>query len=157
MIKELSLKFLLREKVKMKKLYFLVFISFVILTFTACTPKEKISLSQENQKLVAKFFDLTDKDGQEIKVTIGDVLYIKLTGKTNSGYQWNINGSTSNEFLLFKKHQVTGFGDPKILAGNFTDEWWLVVEKKGNFDLEFNYGKFKKEPESYFKAKIISE
>lgn len=142
----------------MKKAYLLIFIFLLTLTFGGCKQKENINLNQANQKkLAAKFFDLTDKNNQEVKVAVGDILYLKLTGKTNSGYQWNINGATSSEFLSLKGHKIIGFADPKILAGNFTDEWSLVVEKKGSFDLEFNYGKFKKEPIDYFKVKIISE
>ncbi|MFA5022018.1 MAG: protease inhibitor I42 family protein, partial [Patescibacteria group bacterium] len=101
--------------------------------------------------------DITSLNGQTVNAKLGDVIYIKLTGQANKGYQWSIASPTAADYLMLKDHKNSGLNDPNAAEGKFTDEWWLKVQNPGEFDLQFDYGQTKKPTTQTFKIKIITQ
>ncbi|MFA6215394.1 MAG: hypothetical protein WC768_02410 [Patescibacteria group bacterium] len=144
----------------MKKNLILLLILFLAVTVSACgktvkTEPETINVNGASE--TGTTIDLSDKNGQTVNAKIGDVLYLKLTGVAASGKQWLVVAPTQGDFLLLKDHKLVGLNDPKVLAGQFTDEWWLKIEKAAAFDLQFDYGIFGKKSEQSFKVTITSQ
>lgn len=148
----------------MKKFLFIFIIFFLAISLSACFNKGKSAeLEAEIQAEIeargvpetGRVLDISEMNDQTATVTPGDVLYFKLTGEADSGYQWSVTGPTSGDYLMLKDHKVVGLNDPE--SGTFTDEWWLKIEEPGDFDLQFEYGLPGKDPEEFFRFKVISE
>jgi len=145
----------------MKKIFLSLTILFLVFSLSACFKKEAEEVVStpkvEGTVETGLVLDVTEKNDQTVETTPGDVLYLKLVGEANSNRQWTVTSPTSGDFLLLKDHQVIGLTDPEVLGGQFTDEWWLKIENKGEFDLQFSYGEPNKKAEKIFKAKVISQ
>lgn len=101
--------------------------------------------------------DITEKNGQSSTAKPGDILYLKLTGEAASGKQWAVVSPTSSDYIMLKGHKLIGLTDSKAPDGQFTDEWWLKVEKTGNFELQFDYGVLGKKAEKSFQFSVVSQ
>ena len=101
--------------------------------------------------------DLTDLDGQTVTARSGDVLYVKLTGQSDSGYQWLVSSPTTGSAIRLVDHQVVGLEDPEILDGMFIDEWWIKVLEKEDFVLRFDYAIPGQEAEDSFSVNIATK
>ncbi|MFA6410378.1 MAG: protease inhibitor I42 family protein [Candidatus Buchananbacteria bacterium] len=148
----------------MKKIFLAFSILILLFGLTGCfnfnaqskaekaAQQAKISGRPESGKVV----DLTALNGQTVNVSLGDVLYIKLMGEANKGYQWKVTSPVTGDYLWLKDHKTVGLTDPKAPDGKFTDEWWLKAENPGTFDLQFEYGLVGKTPTQTFKVQVIS-
>ena|SRR3989344_3835615 len=101
--------------------------------------------------------DITEKNNQSITVTPGDVIYVKLTGEAASGNQWSVISPVSGDFVSLKDHIVIGLTDRNAKDKQFIDEWWIKVEKKASFDLQFDYGRPNDKAKKSFKISIVSQ
>lgn len=150
----------------MKKLFSFLIILSLVFVLSACfgsnSNKEKNQQKETNLEIygvpeTGRVLDITEINGQTATVTPGDILHLKLIGEANSGRQWSVISPTAGDYLMLKDHQVIGLDNSEILGGKFTDEWWLKVEKTGEFELQFDYSAVNKEPEDSFKFKVISQ
>lgn len=143
----------------MKKILLLLVIFSLAFSLAACRQSAEDKLQQEiyGVKETGNVIDISDKNGQTITTTPGDVLYLKLTGEAESNNQWNVVAPVAGNFLMLKDHKVTGLIDKKVLEGKFTDEWWLKIENKGTFEIQFNYGEVGKDAENSFKLQVVSQ
>ena len=101
--------------------------------------------------------DVSELNDQTVTTTPGDILYLKLTGEADSGNQWSAISPTGGGHIMLSDHKLIGIIDPEILDGQFTDEWWLKVEKTGTFYLQFDYGAFGSEVIESFKLEVVSQ
>jgi len=101
--------------------------------------------------------DITSLNNQSVNVQVGDVIYLKLTGTANSGKQWTVVSPTGGEYLILKDHKVEGLNDEDAPNGEFTDEWWMLVAKTGEFTIGFDYGISGQEAERSFSVKVVSQ
>jgi predicted secreted protein len=149
----------------MKKILLFFLVLALSLSLVGCGNKANQNINSdqpqapiiEGQPETGTTIDLTTKNNQTVTTTPGDILYVKLDGPANKGYQWSLVSPLSGDFLMLKDHKVVGLTDAKILNGKFTDEWWLKVEKTGDFDLKFDYAKINKRTEKFFKVRIVSQ
>jgi len=143
----------------MKKILLIFTIFLLTFSLSACffskDKPDEIAEVIDGVPETGRVLDISEMNDQTATVTPGDVLYFKLTGEADSGYQWSVTGPTSGDYLMLKDHKVVGLTDPE--AGTFTDEWWLKIEEPGIFDLQFEYGLPSQEPEEFFRFKVISQ
>ena len=145
----------------MRKIIFSIIVLSLAFSLTACRKNnavtEDLLINISGAPETGVVLDVSDKTGQTVTVSPGDVLYLKLTGEADSGKQWVVVSPTTGDYVMLKDHKVVGINDPKILEGQFTDEWWIKIEDTGTFTLQFNYGVMGKAVEDSFKLEIISE
>lgn len=143
----------------MKKILSIFIILFLAFSLSACRKNTEAEWQKEIYGVpeTGTVLDITEKNDQTIIVMPGDILYLKLKGESDSGKQWSVTSPTTGNFLMLKDHKTIGLNDPQILGGEFTDEWWLKIESKGEFYLQFDYGVVAKEAEKSFKLKVISQ
>lgn len=135
-----------------KKLLTLFVLSFLVFGLAACKNKsteQKEVVTPETGNVV----DVSDKNTQEVTVTPGDVLYLKLIGK-EQGMQWMAASPTSSDCITLKNQTVEGLNQPKTDA---VFQWWIKIEKTCTFNLQFDYSKIKEAPATSFKVKVISQ
>lgn len=101
--------------------------------------------------------DVTEKNTQSITVVPGDVVYVKLTGEAASGNQWTVVSPVSGDFVSLNDHVVVGLTDRNAKDKQFTDEWWIKIEKKGSFDIQFDYGRPNDKAKKSFKVSVVSQ
>lgn len=146
----------------MRKIAFALAALLIAVNLSGCAANQT---SGENSNAVAAdgaretgtVIDLAAKNNQSVQAKVGDVLYIKLTGKAASGFQWFAISPTSDGWVMLKDHVVVGLNDPNAPNGEFTDEWWLKVEKAGSFTIQFDYSKPNKKAEQSFKVSVVSQ
>jgi outer membrane lipoprotein-sorting protein len=136
----------------MKKNFFILSLVSLALILSACAIKSKVEQTPA-PKAEKNTIDISDKNGQEIQATVGDVLYVKLIGKDKNNYEWSIATPEVSEFLILNEHKVTILDESEM---DYSDEWQLEITKAGSFDLSFDYGQVNKDPKSSFSVKIIS-
>ena len=132
----------------------------LIVSLAGCwRSKAETSLVGDEAAAIGQTYDVTDKNGEAVTVEPGDVLYLKLEGESQSGWQWSVVSPTSGEFFVLQDHQTVGLDDPDVLDGKFTDEWWIKVQESGESNLQFDYGVPGKadEPQDSFGLKVISQ
>jgi len=144
-----------------KKISFLIAVFVLVIILSACQKSAPAPIEETNiNSSVAetgKIIDVSEKNGETFNVVPGDVIYLKLIGEAKSGKQWTVISPTQGDYLSLKEQKVTGLDDKEILAGKTNFEWWLKIENKGEFDLQFDYGKLTKKAEQIFKIKVISQ
>lgn len=139
----------------MKKFLLTTLLFAVFLSLVACQKKTpQLEPVETSVPETGKVLDISEKNGQEINVTPGDVLYLKLTGEGGSGDQWLTISPTSGDYLSLKDHQVEGLNEPDTTS---TSQWWLKIEQVCDFYLQFDYGKIGEEPEDNFRIRVISQ
>jgi len=141
---------------------FLILAIFVLAVFiSACQKSAPAPIEQTNVNRgvpeTGNVIDVSEKSGETFNVVPGDVVYLKLVGQSKSGKQWTVVSPTQGDYLSLKEQKVTGLDDKEILAGKTNFEWWLKIENKGEFDLQFDYAKPGKKAEQTFKIKVISQ
>ena len=143
----------------MKKIIFLSLILAAAFGLAACKNQAQTDSAAEISGVpeTGLVLDITEKNGQTTTVTPGDVLYLKLTGEADSGKQWTVTAPTKGNSLRLKDHKIVGLDNPEILAGQFTDEWWLKIEEPGAFDLKFDYGVSGEPAEQFFSLEVVSQ
>lgn len=143
----------------MKKVLISLIVLSLTFSLTACFKKQvdESEVAIDGVPETGRVLDISDKIGQTATVTPGDILYLKLTGESDSDKEWSVVAPTTGDYLKLKDHKVIGLTDPKILDGQFTNEWWLKIEAEGIFDMQFDYGVAGQKVEDSFEIKIISE
>jgi len=145
----------------MKKIFLSIAILVLTFSLVGCFKSNKTDSNQEPQFEGAKptgvVLDITEKNGQSGTVKPGDILYLKLTGEAASGKQWTVVSPATGDYLMLKDHKLIGLADSKAPDGQFTDEWWLKVEKTGNFELKFDYGVMGEKAEKSFQFSVITQ
>lgn len=121
-------------------------------TTTAVTPPAPVSVAETGTVV-----DVTEKNNQSITVVPGDIIYVKLTGEAASGNQWTVVSPISGDAVSLKDHVVVGLTDRNAKDKQFTDEWWIKIEKTGSFDLQFDYGRPNDKAKKSFKVSIVSQ
>ena len=96
-----------------------------------------------------KVTDVSAMNGQTVNAVPGDVLYLKLSSKTDKNKQWSVASTTDVENLILKDHKVAGLD-----SATTTSEWWPKIAKSGPVKLQFDYGQFQKKVEYTFKIDI---
>jgi len=132
-------------------------ILFLIPSLSACQKKPAIPVNQGVSE-TGRVIDITEMNGQEVRVEPGDVLSLSLKGESGSDFQWSIGRSTDQSYLSLKAHTVTG--DPHAESGKFSSDWQFKVEKEGEFNILFVYHNplvAGEEPEDTFQIKVISQ
>ncbi|MFA6428001.1 MAG: hypothetical protein WCW02_00455 [Candidatus Buchananbacteria bacterium] len=107
--------------------------------------------------------DLSDKNGKEIIVKVGDLLVLDLVGNIKENqtkyYQWNAKPIPSSvpEIVSLISH-TNSTESPKIKEGEWVSHWELRVEKVGDFTLKFDYQGYNLnlKPKQSFEMHIIS-
>ena len=145
-----------------KKIVFFSAIFLLAFSLVACTPKkpmvDNVNQSQaDGVKETGSVIDASDKNGQTIAAKIGDVIYFKLTGQAASGNQWTVVKPVSGDAILLKDHRATDINNPQAPNGEFTDEWWIKIEKSGTIEMQFDYGVSGKKSTKSFKLTIDSQ
>ena len=144
-----------------KKISFFITVFILASTLSACKKSTPVPIEQVNINPgvveTGNIIDASGKNSQTINVVPGDLIYLKLMGEAKSGKQWTVISPAQGDSLSLKEQKVIGLDDKEILAGKFSSEWWLKVETKGEFDLQFDYGKLTKKAEQIFKIKVISQ
>ncbi len=143
-----------------RKILLLLVVFGLAIFLSACGKKEQpVDVDEFNTAGVPEtglVIDVTELNGQTATTTPGDVIYLKLSGEADSGNQWSVISPTTGGYIMLTDHQLIGIADPTILDGQFTDEWWLKIEKVGTFDLQFDYGTFGSEVIESFELEIVS-
>lgn len=145
----------------MNKKFLIISLSFIIILGLVGCKKKTDQLIQSNPVNLevpetGRVIDISDKEGQEVTVTAGDILYLKLTGKSEKGYQWLTISPAGGDCLTLKDQQVDGLAQPNATSTAF--QWWLKVQKFClPFDLQFDYVKIKGKVKDSFKIKVISQ
>lgn len=137
----------------MKKKIFISAAILLVFFLSACSSSNQENLNS-TPKVVKETIDISEKNGQEIQVRVGDTLNLKLSGKDYKNYQWSLVSYEASEFLNLAEHKITVLDEQNY---DFIDEWKLEVIKAGSLDLKFDFGKVDAEPESSFSVKIISQ
>lgn len=101
--------------------------------------------------------DVTERNGEVVSAQPGDVVYVKLTGESAAQKQWSVISPTSSNAIELKDHKIVGLLDPEVLDGRFVDEWWLLVLKSAEIELQFDYGVLGEEAEDTFAVTIQSQ
>lgn len=155
--KRLKLLTFVDFKSKMKRFSFVILVLTLAIVVVGCNKKEveEVDVRIFGVAETGLVIDVTDRNGGQATTTPGDVIYIKLTGEADSGKQWFVTAPTSGSNIMLKDHVVTGLVDAEL--EEFTDEWSIKVEEKGEFSLKFAYGATPEEPEDTFEIKVISQ
>ncbi|HLC89494.1 MAG TPA: protease inhibitor I42 family protein [Patescibacteria group bacterium] len=144
-----------------KKIFLILSIFILVIFISACQKSALAPIAETNLNLsvaeTGTVIDVSEKSGETFNVVPGDVVYLKLVGQSKSGKQWTVVSPTQGDYLSLKEQKVTGLDDKEILAGKTNFEWWLKIENKGEFDLQFDYAKPGKKAEQTFKIKVISQ
>lgn len=144
-----------------KKIYLSLVILAMAFSVTACAPKPAAeSVNQtvsDGVKETGNVIDVSDKDGQTVTAKVGDVIYFKLVGKAASGNQWTVVKPVSGDSILLKDHKTTDINNSKAPNGEFSDEWWIKIEKSGTIEMQFDYGVLGKKAAKSFKITIDSQ
>ena len=124
-----------------KKISFFITVFILASTLSACKKSTPVPIEQVNINPgvveTGNIIDASGKNSQTINVVPGDLIYLKLMGEAKSGKQWTVISPAQGDSLSLKEQKVIGLDDKEILAGKFSSEWWLKVETKGEFDLQF--------------------
>ena len=133
-----------------------LFIALIFL-FTGCGKENKVSTPtnndlpaiQDSAVETGKVIDLSNLNNQTVTTTPGDILYIKFTSEVTFK-QHSISSADAAAFVSLKDEKVEKKGN------GYVNEWWFKVEKKGDFEIKFNYGSAGKKPEQFFSYNIVS-
>ncbi len=101
--------------------------------------------------------ELSDKNGQTVTTTPGDVLHFVLTSEAQSDKQWVIKSPTTGNVVLLLSHFLSNATttDGKTMI---SDDWRLKVEGRSNFTLQYDYVPVKGgNAEQSFKVNIVSQ
>ena len=100
----------------MKKFLPLLIILFLAFSLSACRKNTETERQREifGVPETGTVLDITEKNGQTLTVTPGDILYLKLRGESKSGKQWSVISPTSGNFLMLKDHKLIGLNDTQI-------------------------------------------
>jgi len=138
------------------KYFSLALLVLVSLVFAGCQ-KKSVSLESVNTGVpeTGLVIDVSGRNNGTATTTPGDVLYLKLSGKTGLRAQWNIVAPVSGDFMSLKNQQVTGLNQSNATT---TFEWWFKIENKGTTQLQLDYQQLKpKKMINNFKLSIISQ
>lgn len=145
----------------MNKKFLIISLSFIVILAIVGCKKKTDQLIQSNPVNLevpetGRVIDISDKEGQEVTVTAGDILYLKLASKSEKGYQWLTISPAGGDCLTLKDQKVDGLAQPNATSTTF--QWWLKVQKFClPFNLQFDYVKMKGKAKDSFKIKVIGQ
>ncbi len=140
-----------------RKIVLIGFFAALLVFVTGCGNGNKVSTPTENDlppvadsvAETGKVIDLSALNNQTVTTTPGDILYIKFTSDVTFK-QHSISSVDASAFVSLKDEEV------KKQGNGYVNEWWFKVEKKGEFEIKFNYGSSGKKPEQIFSYNIVS-
>ena len=98
----------------------------------------------ENSGAEGSAVDISDKNGGDIIVKVGDILVLDLVGNIKENqtkyYQWNVKPIPSSvPNIISLVDHINTAESPKAQEGEWISHWEFKVLKEGDFTLNFSY------------------
>lgn len=99
--------------------------------------------------------DVSEKNGENVLTTPGDLVYLKLFGQGGTLKQWFVTSPTSSNAISLKDSNITNLNETDTTS---TSEWWIKILETGTTTLQFNYSQSPTDQDAeIFSVNLISQ